>query len=187
MLMKPQILFVFHLDQTPSPFALPMHGGTMTINQPFDYRNPQATPSPQPAHPFSVSPQPYQTCIPPFDTASLHLNPPTFSGLATPLINPTFPDNGTFPLTQMPPLIGNTPVSVDPNAQPFPDIQIFSQSDLNNMSIDPIESFNPNSGEIRRILLNHDFSMGLSSEQSRDPRYVDEKGLSDSFSGLLNN
>jgi len=189
-------------DQTPSPFSpnLGLSGGTMIINQPFDYRNPQATPSPQPPQyfqPFSVSPQPPQMTymMPPFNQvspASPQFNASSYSATAQIGATAAFPDPN-FPLANLPPLSSNnivTPVPIVPSVLDSGTLPAhlpnFSTNDL-NMSIDPMENFLCNSGEMNRILQTNDFSTGLSSEQTRNQRDVDEKGLSDSLSRLLNN
>lgn len=133
--------------------------------------------------------------LPPFGAASPQFNNNPAYGVAAPThaIPASYPDTN-FPLAHMPPLTNAsiiTPVPVQSGLDSQTSVNLpanlpnFSQNDL-NMSMDPIENFHLNSSEVRRILQNNDFSIGLSSEQNQ-PRDVDEKGLSDSLSRLLNN
>lgn len=154
-----------------------MYGGSL-IQQPFVYRNPQGTPSPQPG--ASYSPQPGTSYSPqpsPYLQAG-NLTLPPF-GATSPQFNhnniPSYDPSNTF----LPPFSQNnlaTPVAggqmADASALPnLPAGYPNNMSDLNANSI-----LEMNSSEMRQL---------LSTEFGN--RDIDERGLSDSLSRLLNN
>lgn len=166
----------------------------MIVNQQYDYRNPpQATPSPQPlqVHPFSVSPQPNQMGVglfQQFGATTSAYNGPQFTGsMATNSFqdfNFMVPMNST---TTHPPIpVVSAPLdSITQNNMQI-NMTNFQQQELNIDNINyPSDHFIYNSAEVRNILQTNDFSTGLSTEQSRDPRDGDDRGLSDSLSKLL--
>lgn len=143
-----------------------MCGGSM-LQSPYEYRNPQATPSPQPMM-GSFSPQPH------FPTTQ-NLNLPPFNGTNLANYDPNY----------LPPFAGvnnvMSPVSI-PGADGFTPIGNASMPPL------PIGPFQVNPSD-----LNANISLDMNSSEMRQllstelgNRDLDEK-LSDSFIRLLNN
>lgn len=165
-------------DQTPSPYHLPMYGGSL-VQQPLEYRNPQGTPSPQPPNTnmSSFSPQPQH-----FPTPQ-NLNLPIGSAFGAPVS----PFNGNNlpsydPTNSFVPYSNTT--SMLPPGMSFSALASASGMDISG-GMPPLPSaFTSNTNDLSLDLNSSEMRQLLSTELGN--RDIDDK-LSDSLSRLLNN